>query len=610
VKNEKVPRTAGSIIKMEIIEKEEPLSFKSSESSSSINLSNLLNCIQNIRQSQPSRINAACCFYMDDTHDDCVTSATISPNSELLSFTTENSSTRLYKLYANNDASAGDGGRAQPRFFQELVGGHSGPIFESKFTHDSKFLISCGDDGQACLWNIHNPQVVPSNNKDTARNESEESEDYANESADETTDQDLFDFKITKATAADRGGLTEPERILPVCCYSGHTQPVWDVEPFSRLNLFATASRDATARLWSFDRVYPLRNYCGHHSDVNCVRFHPNGAYLATGSSDKTVRLWSVQSGEFVRVFPSHRSRVFSLAFSPDGNYIASSGEDRKIKVWDIRSGACVKEFKGHTDIVHALEFDNSSDVLCSGGLDRTVKFWNVHGRNVVIEPDFNSSIMKQRAAGMRGGSSAAQSASGGTAGCSSELMRSVNLGFNVYSISVDLQNVFYFLGARKSLGGSGLSQRMDQAGLIAAKKEPVHTDKPASQQRLSSSVGSMSSQTTSAGLSEATFNNNNNNNNNNGSYSTTSSSYLSTRARAKPTLTQSAATTPTNQSSSVVTPPANEESLSTKSAINTRRRAAAASASSQHQSQSQSSQSLPANSTNYLLDNDDLYEV
>ena len=80
--------------------------------------------------------------------------------------------------------------------------------------------------------------------------------------------------------------VNKPRASRHVVSYSGHLYPVWDLEAYSRLNLFATASKDGTSRLWSFDHIYPLRIYCGHQSDVNCVRFHPNGAYLATGKTN------------------------------------------------------------------------------------------------------------------------------------------------------------------------------------------------------------------------------------------------------------------------------------------------------------------------------------
>ena len=284
----------------------------------------------------------------------------MSPDSGTVAFTNENSTIYLYKLNENKESltSGGSDKRWHKRqltksknYFRELAGGHTGAVFKSKFTHDSKYLVSCGSDGVACLWDVN----------------ASKSHDFDN---------------AEEANPSSHHTRKTPAHLLNtslVCAYSGLLYPCWDLEIFSRLNLFATSSKDGTAKLWSFDRIYPLRAYCGHQSDVNTVRFHPNGSYLATGSSDKTVRLWSVQSSEFVRLFSGHRSRVFTVDFSPDGNYLASAGEDRKIKVWDLRTGSLYKEFKGHTDMVHALKFDNNSEILCSGGLDRTVKFWDFH---------------------------------------------------------------------------------------------------------------------------------------------------------------------------------------------------------------------------------------
>lgn len=336
----------------------------------SISKKSLYDCFQKIR-SQPSQITGACYFFTND-HLNEICSSSLSPNIEYLSFSTENSVINLHKLNKSLKISDSD----LKKQSRQVLYGHSGPVFKSKFTHDSKFVLSCGMDGFSYLWRIK-----------------------------------------------------DEESLYPVCSYSAHTYPVWDVEAFSVLNLFSTCSKDGKACLWSFDRLYPLRVYCGHQSDVNCVKFHPNGLYIATGSNDKTVRLWSVQTSEFVRLFSGHRSRIFALDFSPDGNYLASAGEDQKIKVWDLRTGSMLKELKGHTNIVHALKFDKNSEILCSGGLDKTVKFWDLHQKGLSLDP----------------GRLIAKSPTNST-----ELIKSYSFNFNVYSIETDVQNVFYATGAKK----------------------------------------------------------------------------------------------------------------------------------------------------------------
>ena len=184
-----------------------------------------------------------------------MTSSIISPDLETVSFTNENSSIYLYKLNENKENMSIKkwSTKQLPKLknhFKELVGGHTGAVFKSKFTHDSKYLVSCGSDGVACLWDLSR------------------------------TNQELQQT----ASSIFSSSL--------VCTYAGHLYPIWDVEIFSKLNLFSTCSKDCTAKLWSFDRIYPLRSYCGHQSDVNTVRFHPNGSYLATGSSGKIIILF------------------------------------------------------------------------------------------------------------------------------------------------------------------------------------------------------------------------------------------------------------------------------------------------------------------------------
>ena len=320
---------------------------------------------------------------------DCITHLTISPNTNYIASSNENSTIFLHKLKdIHDDIDENENDENFIRLFtnnnefHELAGGHSKPVYKTKFTHDSKYLLSCGADSIVCLWDVEKESL--STNR-------------------------IINHK----------NICSPL----VCTYNGHAYPIWDVDVFSSLNLFVTASKDKTARLWSFDRLYPLRIYAGHQSDVDCVAFHPNGAYIATGSSDKTIRFWSVHSGDCLRLFSRHSSGILSICFSPDGQYLASAGEDKIIKIWDIKAGKLFKDLKDHSDTIFALQFDNTSSVLCSGGLDKTIKFWNFNSTKETAESEAQSK----------------------------ELIHSTNLNFIVQSIYCDLQNVFYSMGVAKN---------------------------------------------------------------------------------------------------------------------------------------------------------------
>lgn len=57
--------------------------------------------------------------------------------------------------------------------------------------------------------------------------------------------------------------------------------------------LLATASSDATARVWDPATGECLRSLTGPTGPVYGVAFSPDGRLLATSSSDKTARLWN-----------------------------------------------------------------------------------------------------------------------------------------------------------------------------------------------------------------------------------------------------------------------------------------------------------------------------
>ncbi|XP_060576882.1 TAF5-like RNA polymerase II p300/CBP-associated factor-associated factor 65 kDa subunit 5L isoform X2 [Ruditapes philippinarum] len=203
-----------------------------------------------------------------------------------------------------------------------VLRGHTGSVYQARFSWDSKFLFTCSDDTTVRLWDIE---------------------------------------KQTNAAV-----------------FRGHNYPVWDVDTSAMGDYFVSCSHDQTAKLWSSERTYPIRSFIGHTYDVDCVRFHPNSNYVATGSGDKTVRMWSIQDGKSVRLLPGHKSSILSLAFSPNGMLLASAGEDRRIRVWDLRNGQLFKEFRGHTDTIYSLSFNQNSSTLASGGLDSCIRVWDL----------------------------------------------------------------------------------------------------------------------------------------------------------------------------------------------------------------------------------------
>jgi WD40 repeat protein len=85
-----------------------------------------------------------------------------------------------------------------------------------------------------------------------------------------------------------------------------HQDIVYQTTFSEDLSLAATASADGTARLWDVKTGEAVSPPLGHGAAVRCVAFHPTKNILATGADDGIVRLWDIspdsRSPETLRV--------------------------------------------------------------------------------------------------------------------------------------------------------------------------------------------------------------------------------------------------------------------------------------------------------------------
>jgi WD40 repeat protein len=69
------------------------------------------------------------------------------------------------------------------------------------------------------------------------------------------------------------------------------------------------------------------------------VCFSPDGTRLASASQDATVKVWDTAAGHEALSLKGHTGAVNSVCFSPDGTRLASASQDATVKVWSAATG-------------------------------------------------------------------------------------------------------------------------------------------------------------------------------------------------------------------------------------------------------------------------------
>jgi WD40 repeat protein len=72
----------------------------------------------------------------------------------------------------------------------------------------------------------------------------------------------------------------------------------------------------------------------GGHYTLWSAAFSPDGTRVATASDDATARLWDPATGEEIASFVGHRGPVTSAVYSPDGAHLLTGSADGTARLW------------------------------------------------------------------------------------------------------------------------------------------------------------------------------------------------------------------------------------------------------------------------------------
>ncbi|CAK9784125.1 dynein regulator [Cutaneotrichosporon oleaginosum] len=138
----------------------------------------------------------------------------------------------------------------------------------------------------------------------------------------------------------------------------GHTKAVTDVDFDPKGNAMATCSTDLTIKIWDPANDYKnTKTLHGHDHSVSSVRFMPTGEQLISASRDKTIRVWEVATGYCIKTVSGHSDWVREVVPSMDGRWLVSASNDQTARVWDLASGETKAELRGHEHVVECAVF-------------------------------------------------------------------------------------------------------------------------------------------------------------------------------------------------------------------------------------------------------------
>ncbi|XP_022743965.1 uncharacterized protein LOC111294925 [Durio zibethinus] len=210
---------------------------------------------------------------------------------------------------------------------------HEGSIWTIRFSTDTRFLASAGEDKIIHVWEVQECEIMSMNEGNStplhpslagsplhpsladqsglmeAAGNPHEKKKKGKGSSNKKSNQipDYVHVPETVFSLSDR----------PICSFKGHSDDILDLS-WSRSQQLLSSSMDKTVRLWDLETKSCLKLFA-HNDYVTCIHFNPmDEDYFISGSLDAKVRIWNIPNRQVVDWTDLHEM-VTAACYTPDG---------------------------------------------------------------------------------------------------------------------------------------------------------------------------------------------------------------------------------------------------------------------------------------------------
>ncbi|KAK6943661.1 WD40 repeat [Dillenia turbinata] len=291
---------------------------------------------------------------------------------------------------------------------------HQGSIWTIKFSLDSHYLASAGEDREIHIWEVQECDVMSSRLPDdvfsmchstplhpmagsstyssplhpmagssplhSASASPEGSPEQASSTLWSSPSQSMAGQSMDrpplpekkkkgKGSANKKGQIPDyvyvPETVFslsekPICSFKGHLDDILDLS-WSKSQLLLSSSMDKTVRLWDMESRSCLKLFA-HNDYVTCIQFNPvDERYFISGSLDAKVRIWSISAHSVVNWTDLHEM-VTAASYSPDGQGAIVGSHKGSCRLYDT-AGTVTRNSVLHFEVHHNCKLEQIGQI-------------------------------------------------------------------------------------------------------------------------------------------------------------------------------------------------------------------------------------------------------